>query len=373
MKRMKGIASRIRRLSMVATIGLLAQQALADGTPANTLIQNTATASYSVGSVPQGTVTSNTAEFRVDRKIDFLLEEVDNAPTATSPGQNGVITTFRLTNIGNDTQDFQFTPANVTGGDLFSVNDTEDVTNFSVVVDDDGDGFPSAGDLTYIDELPFDPTGGANQILVFVLADMPNAVADGSGAIVSLTATAHDGGADGVEGAAASDDSADADLPGTVQNVFANASGGGAEAAQDVYAVASASLVATKSSTVISDPFSSSNPKAVPGAVVQYEVTVTNSGASDATNVGVVDTLDGNLTIEPGGLGGFDADVLQGGSPVLNCSLDDSDSDGDGCGVFPVGSDSEVRIIPATGVTLDGTAGGGTDTAATFRFQVTIN
>jgi len=56
----------------------------------------------------------------------------------------------------------------------------------------------------------------------------------------------------------------------------------------------SAVITVTKSSTVISDPVNgATNPKRIPGAVVEYTVTITNSGDTLATGVTLTDDLSG--------------------------------------------------------------------------------
>ncbi len=44
------------------------------------------------------------------------------------------------------------------------------------------------------------------------------------------------------------------------------------------------------------------NPKAIPGAVIRYTITVANSGSEDATTVEVVDNVPSNTTFTAGTL-----------------------------------------------------------------------
>jgi uncharacterized repeat protein (TIGR01451 family) len=76
----------------------------------------------------------------------------------------------------------------------------------------------------------------------------------------------------------------------------------------DLY-VTSTSLAATKTSSVISDGVSATNPKAIPGAVIQYCVLMTNNGKAAAPNATVnqtaiapADTLPPNETFVTGSL-----------------------------------------------------------------------
>lgn len=369
MKRTTFELGRISRLCMIATGMLISQHALAIGTPAGDPVSNTASVAFEVGGVAQNAVTSNTATFVVDQRVDFTLAETDGAPTPVTPGLANAVTTFTLTNTGNAPQDFNLSAVNLVGGTVNGNVDTGQVEDPPrVFADTNGSGVFDAGDDVFVDELS--EVAGSNDILVFVVANVPVTLANGAGANVEITATAHDAGAAGL-GALTTDDSGAADDTAAVQVVFANGNGGGVEISQDGYAVASADLAATKTSTVIDDGFSATNPKAIPGATVEYSVSIVNSGAQDATGVGLTDALDANVTIALGGYPGGDAEVEQGGALVLSCTLDADDTDADGCGVFAGAGGPEVRIVPAA-LTLGGTVSG-TDNAAVFRFRVTIN
>jgi uncharacterized repeat protein (TIGR01451 family) len=75
--------------------------------------------------------------------------------------------------------------------------------------------------------------------------------------------------------------------------------------------ITSATLTITKSSAVISDPFSSSNPKMIPGAVVEYTIRVANgsgAGVQDATDILVQDDLSAEIAKIA-----FDADAYASG------------------------------------------------------------
>lgn len=369
MKRIMMLCGRIPRLCLM-TIGLLfAQQSFAIGTPAGDSVSNQASVAYSVGGVVQNAVDSNIATFVVDQRVDFTLAEVDGIPTPVTPGLPNAVTAFTLTNTGNAVQDFNLSAVNLVGGTVNGNTDTAQVEDPPrVFADTNGSGVFDAGDDVFVDELS--DIAGANSILVFVVANVPVTLPDGAGANVEITATAHDAGAAGL-GAITTDDSGVADDTTLVQVVFANGNGGGVEVAQDGYAVASASLSATKGSAVIDDGFSVTDPKAIPGATIEYTVTILNTGAQDATGVGLVDPLDANVTIALGEYGGGDAEVDQGGALFDACTLDTDDVDADGCGVFTGVSGPEVRMTPAA-LTLGGTVSG-TANDAVFRFRVTIN
>jgi len=63
-----------------------------------------------------------------------------------------------------------------------------------------------------------------------------------------------------------------------------------------------AELSVTKSSSVIADTISSNNPKAIPGATVEYCINISNTGPGTATGVSASDVLPGDVTFIPGSL-----------------------------------------------------------------------
>jgi len=59
-------------------------------------------------------------------------------------------------------------------------------------------------------------------------------------------------------------------------------------------------LLVTKTSTVVSDPVNTSNPKAIPGAVLRYCILIANPGTLPATGVAASDLMPAGLTYSPG-------------------------------------------------------------------------
>jgi len=114
-----------------------------------------------------------------------------------------------------------------------------------------------------------------------------------------LTATTAVGGTASSQGSdITTDDAASADVASTVQTVFADDAGttdsatDGKHSSKDGYKVASASLTVSKTADVSSDPINGgTNPKAIPGATMDYAIDVANTGATAATNVVVVDQI----------------------------------------------------------------------------------
>jgi uncharacterized repeat protein (TIGR01451 family) len=275
----------------------LSSAALAQNTPSGTPITNTATLDYSVAGTPQAQITSNPATFLVDNKVDLTVTTVDGAIVSVIPGTFAQVLTYSVTNNGNTVQDYSLTALNSATG-AFGETETFDAVNVNVFVDSDGDNAYTAADTDlYIDEL----ASGAT-ITVFVVADIPVAQVNDDVASYDLVAQTAVGGTGGAQGAdILTDDSGTADDPAVVQIVFADGAGtadaalDGAHSSLNGYMVVTADLTAVKSTTVISDPFTTSgNPKAIPGATVGYQILVTNNGTVAADNVEVIDSVQPN-------------------------------------------------------------------------------
>lgn len=305
-------------LAGAALFGLISQSALAL-TASGTVISNSATLGYTVGGVAQTAITSAAASFTVDKKVDLSVVAVDVAAVAVNPGQAGAVTTFTVTNLGNDVQDFSLAAANVAAGQaLFTKTDNFDTTGISVFVENGlAVGYQSSGPnqdtSTYIDEL----APGASKT-VYVLASIPLAQVNGDAALVSLKATALVGGGVGVQGAALVA-TVGANTAG-VDTVFADAAGSddivrnADYSARDAYFVSSAILSVSKTATLICDPANgNSNPKNIPGAAVQYAITITNAATAttSATLSQVTDALNASLV--------FDPKLNSGALPATNC------------------------------------------------------
>ena len=153
--------------------------------------------------------------------------------------------------------------------------------------------------ITYLDQVAADAS-----VRVFVVADVPLGRSTGDVAGVRLTGTASEATAAGSLGATVTQ-TAGANTAG-VDTVFADTAVGGNTARdgihfdEDDYTILAANLTATKTSRVISDPLNgTTNPKLIPGAVVEYCISVANAaGSASATNVAISDTLPGTTTYD---------------------------------------------------------------------------
>jgi uncharacterized repeat protein (TIGR01451 family) len=286
---------------VLATVALalgLAPLALAGGTPSNTQVDNTATLTYTVGSTLQAPVTSNTVSFLVDNKIDLTVTTVDAAIVEVVPGTFAQVLTYSVRNDGNTVQDYSLQALDSATG-AFGETESFDASNVNVFVDSDGDDAYTAGTDTdlFIDELGIDAS-----ITVFVVADIDLAQVNGDVASYDLVAQTAVGGTGGSQGAdILTDDFDDADDPTLVQTVFADGTGtadgprDGAFSSKDGYKVVTADLTVVKTADVVSDPFNGgTNPKAIPGATMGYQILVTNNGTVAASNVTIVDSVPAN-------------------------------------------------------------------------------
>lgn len=302
---MKRTSKLLGAVSAIPLVALGASPALAAGTDAGTSIQNTVTVSYSVGGVAQDDQ-EDTDEFLVDRKVDLTVVEVGGTQTIVAPGATQQVTTFQVTNLSNDVADFELSVVQQDGGaGAIDGTDNFNTTGETFYIDTDNDGdWTDETPVTYIDELAADETR-----TVFVVSNIPatrppgtTPLASGDVATVILTATAYAGNNPGSQGVllttSATNDAA------VVDTVLADGAGetdaqyDGSFSAADDYVVSAADLTVTKTSFVVEDPVSgTSNPKAIPGATIQYCIAVTNSaGSATATGVTVTDDVPSDLS-----------------------------------------------------------------------------
>lgn len=278
--------------SLMALATGLASPAFAAGTTSGTLITNTVNLTYNVGGVAQNPLSASDT-FTVDRKVNLTVTEIGNATTVVSPGQLAAVTTFDVTNLSNATIDVGLLATNLAG-------DNYDVSNFKYYVDTNLDGVYSAGDLqvTYLDQVAADGT-----TRVFVVADIPLGQTTGQIANIRLSGTASEGTTAGSLGATimatVGANTAGVDTVLADSNANGNTASDGISFAQDSYTILAAALTATKTSRIVSDPINgTTTPKAIPGAVVEYCIAVSNGGGADATSVAINDPLPGATTYE---------------------------------------------------------------------------
>lgn len=300
----------MRTNRLLATAGTLtiafcsALPAYAAGTAAGSNIVNSVTVNYQVGGVPQTQITASNT-FVVDRRITLTVTEVGTTATIVVPGQTAAATTFLVTNTSNAPLDFGLAIAQQTGGAAaHGGTDTFDVTTPSLFIDTNNSGDYTPGTdqaITFLDEIAADASR-----TVFIVANVPTGRVNTDVAAVTLTAQAREAGGAGAQGLVVAQ-TAGANTAG-MDTVFADGTSGiagdaardGQYSAKDDYAVSAATLTVAKLSRVISDPFNgTTNPKMIPGAVVEYCITVANaSGSAAASNVVISDPVPAATTYE---------------------------------------------------------------------------
>lgn len=385
---MKTIATVMRLTGALlagAALMLFANEAGA-ATAANTTISNSATVNYSVNSVAQSAITSTAATFKVDQAINISVTKADGSKVAVTPGQStAAVLTFTVTNNGNATEDVKLSSlAKATGtADPFggAQNDNFDGASMAVFVESGGTaGYQSAQDTaTSIASL----AAGASKTVYVVITGSPGipaTQANGDVAVYALVGQAS------VSGTCATtctvetqdtttDKNANTTNLNTVYKLFTDTAAGTDDSAKDgigsdrdAFVVSSAQLTITKTSRVISDPVDGTDngttihARAIPGAVMEYTITVANGAgaAQSATSIAVTDVVPANTTYVASSIKVTDPNA-NGGSQI-SCA-DTGTTNGEVTCSFTSGT----TTVNATGMSLS--AG----QSLTVVFQVTVN
>lgn len=363
-------------LLVLAAFGGYWNTAEAQLTPAGTSINNRATVNYSVGgqaqtlieSSPGGNTTPGAnagtdTTFVVDNRVDLTVAEVSGTATLTAPGTANAALAFTVTNTGNAPEGYALSFTEEVATALFGRTDNVNFGNLVIRVDED----PSGGNGTGNDLYDGTETATAintlnpgQSITVFVVSPTaPLTLVNLNVANVRLQAQA---AVPGTNGGTLEQPSLGNNTATTVEVLFADAGNDATESAVDQYFVQSAALTVSKAQAVLSDGFGSASPRAIPGATVEYTITIANTSATTAADgVSISDPVPANTTIRLGQYTGEDVGVT--GGATATCTADAADADADGCGIAA----GTLTVGPAV---LGNIAAGGT---VTVRFQVTIN
>jgi hypothetical protein len=314
-------------------LALAAPSAWAALTGAGTEISNDASVSYSVNNVPQ-TAASNKVKFTVDNLVRVVVSESGNSATSVTPGATGQVLTFTVTNTGNATQDYILTSISTVAKDQTLAlgspstiyTDAFNPTSCQAYVESKpvADGYDASDTATSISSLAADQSK-----TVYVVCSIPIDQANGTDALAALVATTANSGSCATT-CAATVETTGADTAG-IDVVFADVAGSddsnrdGKHSARDAFRVTSASLSISKTVTLVCDPFnfagngSTVYPKNVPGAYVQYAITVSNAAGSgqSAKLTTITDQL-------PAGALAFDPDLRTGSSSACATSNPES-------------------------------------------------
>jgi len=340
----------IFRLSISAATLLLAQQALGAGTAPGTDVDNTATVTWSVGGTQQTPFDAIAPTFVVDRRVDFTLTP-DGTSDIVNPGDTGLTFDFTLASTGNSELDFAVTFTQLAPGDI--------VNTF----DDSGADLTVGGtplSTVYVDNLAED-----GSTTITLTGDAAAALVNGDVANIRVTVTALDAGGTSAAPVALANTDASADDPNAIDNVFANPDGLGVESADDGIRIEAAILAIAKATAVFWDPINLlANAKAVPGAVIEYTISIDNTGPVIAQAISILDVINlpvvflnaannpVTLATEPYGTGNvsfFD------GTTTTTCLAETGggDTNSDGC----VLTGTTLTIAPTPAVDVAATTG----------------
>lgn len=292
-------------VSAVALVAMSSSPAFAAGTNAGTTITNNVSVDYTVNGNAQTRVTASNA-FTVDRRVNLTVTAI-NTPVQVSPNQTNRVLAFDVTNSSNSAIDVNLATA-LRGGTATNI------TNIRIFRDSnsnrqlDADEL-TAGPITFLDEVAADATVG-----VLVVSNIGIGARNGDTFTVGLTGTAHAAGATGLGTLLQA--TSGANDPTAIDTVLFDGASAGGDAANNgqfsangVYTVSGAVLTLTKTSRVLADPVNdfvngtdpNPNAKAIPGATVEYCITVANAaGAATASGVTVNDDLPPEVTFVTG-------------------------------------------------------------------------
>ncbi|MGB3723424.1 MAG: hypothetical protein WA979_11485 [Pacificimonas sp.] len=374
--------------ALLLTSALAAPALAADlGTDAGSIITNNFTVDYSVGGVDQADITTNAgnnASFTVDRKVDLtVIENGGGDQTEYRTNEQDAVTEFLVTNKTNGYMDYALTAANNAAGD-----DVDMDTDFLIFVESgDNVGYqPGEDTATFIDELAEDAS-----VVVYVLADYAGTPTADQTADITLTAVSREAATTptdvtpqtGALGAVLAKNNADANTAG-VDNVFVDVAGAGDATADqdgrasnvDTYIFKTAALSLSKESAIIWDPVTgTTNPKNIPGAIVEYCLKIENTGGDDATSVSFSDTLPTEVESNYSTADGEPANIFRLGATTCDASVTSGAAYGtaedfDATGAGDNGSINATTVSVQNQTVAAGSTG--TPTVYAVRFRVKI-
>lgn len=327
----------------VALLGaaVLTGTAHAAGTDAGTTVSNTFTLNYDVGGTAQPPIdnSGSPTQFTVDRLVDLTITELNptlNVAPGSVAADNEVV--FRLTNLGNDTQAYDLSTAVPSG--TYAPGSIA----IEYFIDLDGSTTLNGGEVVVVGTQPDDVPPDIN-VYVTVQSSVPGVAVDGQTAnLVLIADTLHatnpiascgsctplaevlaDAGGNTLAGEA---ETFLADLIGVATMEANNA---GDFSAQSVLTVLAPTLTASKSVAVfqtapategvctgLTTPVAGDQ-YSVPGACIQYEIEIINTGAGDASNLVIADELPAEIRFLQATLdaGFVDDTSIAGAGPIL--------------------------------------------------------
>ncbi len=285
------------KLSVSLAALLLSQASFAGGTDSGTVVENTATISYSVGGAAQAPIESAVADFVVDKKVDLTVTGDSGSNIIVSPSTArstvGNKLTYVLSNDGNSEQDFKIDVTHVSGTDQFDAGTgttaapvAPEACQFTI----DGG---AAMAITTVGTVTLAKDATAT---IEVMCSMPNRpdVSDSNTSTIDVLATAVDDlGIVMAESTIADrEDAVDVVLADGTGTLTDNAGRNAMHSDTQTYEIDVPMLTVVKTSSVIDDPINgTAQPKRIPGATVEYTITIENTSDSVATGLTVTDVL----------------------------------------------------------------------------------
>lgn len=296
--------------AIVACAAAFATPAAASGIPAGSLIENTASATYTSNSIAQ-TVDSNTVAVTVDEVLDVAVASQESGPVAAT---STAVLRFKVTNTGNGPEVFTLTANPAVAGNAF------DATVTGLAIDVNGNGVYDAGVDTALTNGAISPSLAADGSLdILVMVTVPGSAAANATSRVQLNAVSTTGtGAPGTLFAGQGVSGGDAVVGGSSAQANAQAT-----------LVVNKAVVSLLKSAVIADPFGGTRP--VPAATITYTIVANVTGTGTVIGLSVNDAIPagttyqaGTLTLEGAALTDVaDTDAGQGSASAVAVQLGD--------------------------------------------------
>ncbi len=274
-------------LTSIILLAFSAMQSHAAGTQAGVVISNQATVTYTAGA-GNISASSQIVTITVQELINATVISQDAANVSVSSPQTDAFLKFQITNTGNGNEAFLISQSDLTGNDEFDVG-------ASTIYLDDGDGVfePGTDDILY-NTPSISPDAS---IVIWAASNIPSGQADGNRAEVQVSALSKTFSDAGLTNPNAGDF-----VSGTGDSNTDAVYGTGAANADDtgIFIISAITVTVNKEVTGVSDNLGGSGTQPIPGADVEYTLTVKVIGSGTANTVVVSDPLPIQLKLKGG-------------------------------------------------------------------------
>lgn len=295
----------MRRTSILCVCLALGNPVYAAGTAVGTVIENTANITYDLAGTPLA-IQSNTTSIVVAERIN-VTTTLQSPQTLVAPNDTDQALLFTVTNTGNGDEAFSLAVDSAIGGDDFDPVPAVPAIYF----DSNANGVFDAADQAYspgVNDPVLAPDASVN---VFIVNDIPGAVANGDIGRSQITASSTTGtGPAGTVFAGQGDGGVDA----VIGTTTGSASATGEYLVSDV-------LISVVKAQQIDDPNGGNQP--IPGATLTYTITVEVTSAGVATGSALRDAIPTFTTFVPASItlnGGAISDAIDADAGELDTS-----------------------------------------------------